>query len=100
MNSKEFTAWLDGFLEGKSKLGKRQIDLIREKKAEVYDAPRSYPYPYPYSYPYYHYYPYSWSNMSGTMSIPCSNATTTTTAVDWGTMPATSGYMQLEICST
>lgn len=79
MDSREFHAWLDGFLEGKDKLGKRQIELIKEKSAEVYVPPH---------YHYYGTYPYpyiTWTGISGT-------TTTCTDSVDASSVFAQISY--------
>lgn len=46
MTPGEFSAWMDGFLDGKEKLTKNDIAKIKAKSASV-----SYPYYYPYASP-------------------------------------------------
>lgn len=92
MDSREFHAWLEGFLEGKDKLGKRQIELIKEKSAEVYVPPH------------YHYYNcnppyiYPWITWTGDLGT----TTTTTEAISGKYVDATpsssSSYLALASC--
>lgn len=56
MTAGEFRAWMDGFLIGRDKLSKADVEMIRKKAESVYEVAqpiyRWYPPLYPYTYPY------------------------------------------------